>query len=337
MNYSTKELFEYIGKHRTALMGLSMILVFLYHARSEKLGFMPTGFMGDLFKTFNLGVDIFLFLSAFGLCSSLKKNTIKKFYFNRFKRIIPTWWVVLLLIHIIGVLVGSKFPNGSFIYPHSVLDMFYWYTGLGYFFNTCFYEWYIPTLMFFYLLIPLINRLSRNHILLLVVVSVLVVLVYRASGYLPYLNIAVTRIPIFLFGVLFFKDLEGGNDNRFFITCIVLCLCVSVLSLFVKVPTVIRWAPVLPIIMGLFSWLISFRYSRLIEIFLSFVGTISLEFYLIHPLRRPQYLLSHFISDSTMLVIGAFILCLALSYILHLLMKKVTEIIEERINKHETI
>ena len=161
--------------------------------------------------------------------------------------------------------------------------------------------------------------------LLLVVVSVLAVLVYRASGYLTYLNIAVTRIPIFLFGVLFFKDLEGGNDNRFFITCIVMCLCVSVLSLFVKVPTVIRWAPVLPIIMGLFSWLISFRYSRLVEIFLSFVGTISLEFYLIHPLRRPQYLLSFLIKDKILLVVAAFVLCLILSYILHLLMRKVSE------------
>ena len=41
MNNLTKELFDNIGKYRTALMGVSMILVFLYHAQSEKLGFMP--------------------------------------------------------------------------------------------------------------------------------------------------------------------------------------------------------------------------------------------------------------------------------------------------------
>ena len=325
MNYSTKGLFEYIGKYRSALMGMAMILVFLFHARSKKLGFMPTGIWESIFDNFNLGVDAFFFLSAFGLCFSLKKNDIRTFYQNRFKRILPTWWTVLLCLHLAGILIGSKFPVGSFDYPHTATDMFFWYTGLGFFFNMCHYEWYIPTLMLFYLIIPAINKLSRNQVLLLVVVSVLVVLVYRASGYLPYLNIAVTRIPIFLFGVLFFKDLEGGNDNRFFITCIVLCLCVSVLSLFVKVPTVIRWAPVLPIIMGLFSWLISFRYSRLIEIFLSFVGTISLEFYLIHPLRRPQYLLSFLIKDKILLVVAAFVLCLILSYILHVLTQKVNE------------
>jgi hypothetical protein len=39
----TKEPFDHIGKYRSALMGFSMILVFLHHARSEKLGFVPTG------------------------------------------------------------------------------------------------------------------------------------------------------------------------------------------------------------------------------------------------------------------------------------------------------
>ena len=36
----------------------------------------------------------------------------------------------------------------------------------------------------------------------------------------------------------------------------------------------------------------------------TFFGTITLEFYLIHPYRRPQYLLSYFIKDSVMQMIG---------------------------------
>ena len=170
---------------------------------------MPTGIWEGIFDNFNLGVDAFFFLSAFGLCFSLKKNDIRTFYLNRFKRILPAWWTVLLCLHLAGILIGSKFPVGSFDYPHTATDMFFWYTGLGFFFNMCHYEWYIPTLLFFYLIIPAINRLSRSQVLLLILLSVLVVLLYKKSGYLPYLNIAVTRIPIFLFGVLFFKDMEG--------------------------------------------------------------------------------------------------------------------------------
>lgn len=319
----TKELFGHIGKYRSALMGFSMILVFLFHARSEKLDFMPTGLWGTVCKNGNLGVDIFLFLSAFGLCYSLKKNTIKRFYFNRFKRIIPTWWVVLLMLHIVGIFVGSKFD--AFDYPHSAVDMFYWYTGLGYFFKTCCYEWFIPTLLLFYLLTPVIYRLSRNQVLLLILLSIPLVLLYMESGVLPYLSLSVTRIPVFFWGVLFFKNLEENGYDRFLVTCIGLFICVFALSFFWKVPMVIQAMPLLPIVMGLISLVLSLKYTRYIEVFLAFVGTISLEFYLIHGHRRPQYLLSHVISNSAMLVLGAFILCLVLSYLLHLVMKKVNE------------
>ena len=319
----TRELFDHIGKYRSALMGLSMIMVFLFHARSEKLGFMPTGLWGDILKNFNLGVDIFLFLSAFGLCYSLKKNNIKRFFFNRFKRIIPTWWVVLFSLHIIGIFVGSKFDG--FDYPRSAVDMFYWYTGLGHFFYTCCYEWYIPTLLFFYLLVPVINRLSRNQVLLMILLSIPLILLYKVSGVLPYLSISITRIPVFLLGVLFFKDFEEKKYNIFLITCIALCIYIFAFSFFWKVPTVIQAAPLLPIGMGLFCCLLSFKYIRFIEVFLSFVGTISLEFYLIHPHRRPQFLISHIVKDNVMINLGAFILCLVLSYLLHVLMKKVNE------------
>ena len=320
-----KELFDHIGKHRSALMGLSMILVFLFHARSEKLGFMPTGLWGDIFKNFNLGVDIFLFLSAFGLCFSLKKNTIKRFYYNRFKRIIPTWWAVLILMHITGIFVGSKFANGSFVYPHSAFDMFYWYTGLGYFFDGCHYDWYIPSLLLFYLLVPLVYKLSMNQVLLMILLAIPAILLYKESGVLPHLSISITRIPVFLLGIIFFKDLEQNKHRYLLITCIILFIYIFAFSFYWKVPDVIQAAPLLPIAIGLFSFILSFKYTRYVEVFLAFVGTISLEFYLIHPHRRPQFLLSHFISNGTLLVLGAFILCLVLSYLLHLLMKKVNE------------
>ena len=285
-----KGLFESIGKHRTALMGLSMILVFLHHARSEKLGFMPTGLWDDIFKHFNLSVDTFLFLSAFGLCYSLKKNTVKKFYLNRFKRIIPTWWVVLILIHIIGIFVGSKFSGDGFVYPHSAADMFFWYTGLGYFFDTCNYEWFIPTLLLFYLLTPAIYKLSRNQVLLTILLVIPGILLYKESGVLSYLSISITRIPAFLLGILFFKDLEQKKYNLFLVTCISLFFYILAFSFFWKVPDVIQATSLLPIIIGLLSFILSFNYSRYVEVFLAFVGTVSLEFYLIHGHRRPQYL-----------------------------------------------
>ena len=159
----------------------------------------------------------------------------------------------------------------------------------------------------------------------MILLSIPLIWLYKESGYLSYLSLSITRIPIFLLGVLFFKDIEQKKYHLFLITCVILWLYIFAFSFFWKVPVVIQDGPLLPIFMGLLGFILSFNYSRFIELFLTFVGTISLEFYLIHPYRRPQFLLSHIVKDNVLLILGAFILCLVLSYILHLVMKKVNE------------
>jgi peptidoglycan/LPS O-acetylase OafA/YrhL len=159
----------------------------------------------------------------------------------------------------------------------------------------------------------------------MILLSIPLIWLYKESGYLSYLSLSITRIPIFLLGVLFFKDTEQNKCHLFLTTCVILWLYIFAFSFFWKVPGVIQDGPLLPILMGLLGFIISLKYLRFIEVFLSFVGTISLEFYLIHPFRRPQYLLSYITKNSELQVLGAFILCLILAYILHVLMQKVNE------------
>ncbi len=320
-----KQLCDNIGKYRTALMGFSMMLVFIYHAQSEKLGLVPTGIWADIMPFCHRSVDMFLFLSAFGLCFSMKKNSLKKFYSNRFKRIIPTWWVILISIHIIGILVGSKFDKEGLVYPHSITDMFFWYTGLGFYFNQCHYDWFIPALLFFYLLVPTINKLPRNYLLLVIFLFIPLIWLFDECGYVHYLYPLVNRVPSFLLGVLFFKDIQEGKYHQFFVICAILFVYVFAFSFVWDVPSDVRYFALLPFVMGLIGFVISFKYTKFIEVFLSFIGTISLEFYLIHPHRRPQYLIGYITKDSMLQVLGAFVLVVVLSYLLHLLMKKVNE------------
>lgn len=64
------------------LMGIAITFVWLYHLRCT------CHHLGDpLFKPLFIGVDIFLFLSAYGLCFSYNKNTLGQFYKNRIKRV----------------------------------------------------------------------------------------------------------------------------------------------------------------------------------------------------------------------------------------------------------
>ena len=86
-----------ISKYRTPLMGLATIWVSLFHFRCV-MGVSPFG----LFDAMGYGgVDIFLFLSGFGLYVGYK-NDIKYFYKRRFLRIYPTYILVILIGTIIG-------------------------------------------------------------------------------------------------------------------------------------------------------------------------------------------------------------------------------------------
>ena len=72
---SLQSLFE----NRTETMGIAMLMVLLYHLK------------GTWFYPGFLGVDIFLFLSAYGLSRSYKTNTLGIFYKRRLNRVVPLY------------------------------------------------------------------------------------------------------------------------------------------------------------------------------------------------------------------------------------------------------
>lgn len=82
-----------ISKYRTQLMGFAMLWIMIYH-----IGIDVT-FLNPITRSGYLGVDIFIFLSAYGLYHGFKKySSIKIFYKKRILRILPTYYLVLLTI-----------------------------------------------------------------------------------------------------------------------------------------------------------------------------------------------------------------------------------------------
>ena len=83
--------FKLLSKYRSVLMGLAMLWVMYFHtpvifSEHNQWLFHRIGFYG---------VDIFLFLSAFGLYYSLSKHkNIWQFYKARFIRIFPAFFIV---------------------------------------------------------------------------------------------------------------------------------------------------------------------------------------------------------------------------------------------------
>lgn len=78
-----------ISENRVLLMALAIIFVVIYHFKCWIGGF--PWYIGIIIKYGYIGVDIFFFLSGFGLTYSFQKNNIKTFYKNRLKKILPCY------------------------------------------------------------------------------------------------------------------------------------------------------------------------------------------------------------------------------------------------------
>ncbi|MBP5465341.1 MAG: acyltransferase [Treponema sp.] len=98
-----------ISRFRTEIMGIAILFVLIRHCDSFSWGFLQSPIQ-QLISVFSCGVDIFLFVSGFGLYFSMKKDkSVLRFYKRRFVRIIPEYiciagisYVVLNALHKAG-------------------------------------------------------------------------------------------------------------------------------------------------------------------------------------------------------------------------------------------
>lgn len=197
--------------HRPYLMGVSIIIVFLFHIWSFALRYhnVEIPIMGSFFGCGYFGVDIFFFLSTYGLSYSINNNTLKQFYKNRFSRIIPAYIVFLIF----------------FCICFSVFYKNNWLVVIGYFLSSISglavinefpqVEWYTPSLILIYAFFPIINAISKwlankNCLVISLLLIGLHVVLYHTS--LPIYSNFYQRIPIIFLGCIYFY-LERKNEN----------------------------------------------------------------------------------------------------------------------------
>lgn len=106
-----------------------------------------------------VGVDLFLFLSGFGLCvGSLNRSlTVKQFYQRRFGKILFPFWLTLLIFYVADWLVLNITYSWEFIAK----------SALGIFLTADLYGdvnsplWYLTSLFFYYLIFPWVFSKTR--------------------------------------------------------------------------------------------------------------------------------------------------------------------------------
>ena len=309
-----KKRIELIFNNKILFSGIAILLVMLYHQPPDGL------IKGIYFYPGIVGVDIFLLFSGFGLCYSINKNNLLHFYKRRIVRILP----MLLLM---GFFVSFHFKGYSaWDFICNMTSLFYYRLGGDV------YEWYLASLLLFYLLFPMLYNFSLRYltsckwlvgggILLLWIIIIVLVFIFDIPWYY---QTAFGRLPIFLLGILCYLSLDNYKVGL----AAYLVLTVPVFLLYGKgiVNTYMLVYCIAPWFVFILTYFVSYIQKHgIINNVFSFLGKYSLEVYVANVLVSTYTKsLFHGIEATIFYWTSHLILIPVISYLNKIIMKRIS-------------
>lgn len=268
-------------------MGFAMLWIVLFHMWCLDGGLkscINIDFLDFFFSKGYLGVDIFFFLSAYGCACSLSKNSLVKFYRNRFFRIFPIFFIYTIAL----VLVISKYYHQPWWLMF--IKQISGFSTLT--FSHLHVEWYMPAQILVYALFPVIYKIAgiirRNSVLFFCVILFFSLFVFIIDRL--FISNFAYRIPIIIIGAVTFfllKDYKCDNNHlllKFYVmSAIIAFIMIDSVTLFCSLT--------LPLILYAFS---KCDFVLPCKRFFCFVGKHSLEIYL-----AQNFALDHFMGKTT--------------------------------------
>lgn len=312
---------EIISKNRTAIMGFAMISIMLFHQPF----FFRNPFV-DFFHLFGYwGVEVFLFVSGFGVVYSLKKNSIPIYYKNRLKRLLPS-----CLLAGFGKFIFVKMGFVNHIPVNTLLLL------------TSIYLWYIYALVIYYILAPLLYKiLNKSAVAFFISVCVFsFVCNYIPFGdsdhyFIKYIGWITSRLPVFVLGMVYALYPIKFSIKHTMIIGVVLLFISMILRLGITIPKFHWHFPhtnlfilfATPMLCVFFSYMHTFASKLKLTQVSLFFGNFSLELYLWH-----EYLFWNIYKDERFSSLNLYVKCalavsisIFLAYLTHLLAKYIQD------------
>lgn len=189
-----------LSRYRAQLMALAMFGILATHTKTSFSCF----FVNRLLLLGQGGVDMFFFLSGFGLYFSGRKMTsAAAFYRKRFTRIFPAF----LLILAITLLVNHQMKAAAFFWGGTTLAYWMWQPQ----FHRYMFGWFVSAITLLYLLFPSFFKWFRRQPKTATLAGILAglaataiyayyFLVLHPGSYNHYI-LTVARIPVFFMGI----------------------------------------------------------------------------------------------------------------------------------------
>lgn len=277
---------------RGELLGLATLMIVFHHLSNRGIpgiASLPTFLGGPLkfiFAKGYIGVDIFIFLSAIGLCYSMERNTVSQFFKNRFRRVAVTWFVIMIPVFIVEDIILCKQGIKEVLFDTSTLR--YWFDN-----DNTHTPWFVPFIMAIYIIFPLIYKIHiktkciSTYILFAASILFNIVCSIYSNYIYSEFTVCFARLPILFLGILLAEHIKTNiNLNKKFLFSAFFTIGVLyVLWYFTKasmgIDMMIGGVVAIGIIL-FYAYVIKPIVCCGISKALVFIGTVSLEVYLIH-------------------------------------------------------
>lgn len=197
-------------------MGIAMIWIVLFHwftpiCQDESISQTIRLTLTRIFGSGFVGVDIFLFLSAYGLCHSFTNNSYRVYLYRRLKRLFP----VFLIFIVFYLYFIADIRDFNALAKSTILHI----TGLSSFCSRSF-AWYIPATIFIYWSFPLffytVRWLERKHSILLWVcfMGILVIKPLTIPYFFWLLNGRFVMVILGILTYIWLKDTNEQNQSK---------------------------------------------------------------------------------------------------------------------------
>ena len=278
------------SKSRDLLFGIATVMVIIFHSYLSFDSLLPSApVVADILNLVrthcNKGVDMFLFMSGIGLYYSMSSNpALKDFYKKRAVRILPP----VLIVSAIWFAIKGSSGLGNYISNVTLLS--FYTKGTRNF-------WYFSLIVVLYAVYPFIHKFYKKSgvagFLLSVFFILMINFLLMKAAPSVYLNIeiALTRIPVFLFGCFAAKYVKEGVtiSSKWLIIAAALTIGIYVLYFYMpldegKFLYLYRYIGSIFAVSQLTLWAALFEKTKRggFATFLVWIGGYSMEIYLIH-------------------------------------------------------